>query len=99
MTVQTHVAHPGDITVRGTLSAYVAATRPRHWLKNILVFLPLVAAHRLYEPHLLLRGCGAFLAFTLCACGIYLFNDLRDVSADRAHPEKRSRPLAAGFTY
>lgn len=95
MTIQTNV-HQGGMTVPETLSAYVAATRPRHWLKNVLVFLPLVAAHRLYEPYLLLRSAGAFVAFTLCACSIYLFNDLRDVSADRAHPEKRSRPLASG---
>lgn len=95
MNVQTNV-HPGGMSIRDTWSAYVAATRPRHWLKNVLVFLPLVAAHRLYEPALLLRSGGAFVAFTLCACSIYLFNDLRDVSADRVHPDKRSRPLASG---
>ena len=82
--------------VREVLAAYLAATRPRHWLKNALVFLALVAAHRLYEPHLLWRGLGAFVAFSLCAASIYLFNDLRDVAADRAHPCNRSRPLASG---
>ncbi len=80
----------------GLLRSYVAAIRPRHWLKNALVFLPLVAAHRLHEPLLLLKAGGAFLAFSVCASSIYLFNDLRDVAADRAHPQKRSRPLAAG---
>jgi 4-hydroxybenzoate polyprenyltransferase len=76
--------------------SYLQASRPRHWLKNMLVFLPLVAAHRLYEPRLLLRGVVALVAFTLCAASIYFFNDLRDVAADRKDPHKRSRPLAAG---
>ena len=79
-----------------TLRSYLSAARPQHWLKNILVFLPLVAAHHLYVPHLLLRGLAAFAAFGLCASSIYLFNDLRDVEADRIHPQKRSRPLASG---
>lgn len=81
---------------RSMLSSYLTATRPRHWLKNLLVFLPLVAAHRLYVPQLLLREAIAFTAFSLCAASIYLFNDLKDVVADRAHPQNRSRPLASG---
>jgi 4-hydroxybenzoate polyprenyltransferase len=75
MTVQT-TALAGVTGARQTIAAYVAASRPRHWLKNILVFLPIVAAHRLYEAHLLWRGLGAFVAFSLCASSIYLFNDL-----------------------
>jgi 4-hydroxybenzoate polyprenyltransferase len=95
MSAQTK-ALAGATMPRGVFWAYVAAIRPRHWLKNILVFLPIVAAHRLYEPQLLWRGLGAFVAFSLCASSIYLFNDLRDVVADRAHPHNRSRPLASG---
>lgn len=95
MTVQTRTL-PGGAGAREAFSAYVAATRPRHWLKNILVFLPMLAAHRLYDAQLLWRGLGAFVAFSLCASSIYLFNDLRDVVADRAHPHNRSRPLASG---
>ncbi len=95
MSVQTREL-AGGTGVREAISAYVAATRPRHWLKNILVFLPMLAAHRLYEPQLLWRALGAFVAFSLCASSIYLFNDLRDVVADRAHPHNRSRPLASG---
>ena len=83
-------------SLRGALRAYLAAARPQHWLKNVLVFLPLVAAHKFYTPHLLLKGLAAFVAFCLCASSIYLFNDLRDVAADRAHPQKRLRPLASG---
>ncbi|HEY6923535.1 MAG TPA: UbiA family prenyltransferase [Steroidobacteraceae bacterium] len=95
MTAQMRVLQ-GATSARETFVAYVAATRPRHWLKNILVFLPIVAAHRLYEPYLLWRALGGFAAFSLCAASIYLFNDLRDVVADRAHPHNRSRPLASG---
>jgi 4-hydroxybenzoate polyprenyltransferase len=81
---------------RSVLGSYVAATRPRHWLKNLLVFLPLAAAHRLYEPALLWRDALAFVAFSLCAASVYLFNDLKDLAADRAHPQNRLRPLASG---
>lgn len=95
MTTQTRVLS-GATGAWEVFAAYVAATRPRHWLKNTLVFLPMVAAHRLYEPDLLWRGLAAFVAFSLCASSIYLFNDLRDVAADRAHPQNRSRPLASG---
>lgn len=95
MTAQTRVFH-GAAGAREVFAAYLAATRPRHWLKNILVFLPIAAAHRLYDAHVLWRGFGAFVAFSLCASSIYLFNDLRDVVADRAHPHNRSRPLASG---
>lgn len=95
MTVQTRTLS-GATGARETIAAYVAATRPRHWLKNVLVFLPILAAHRLYDLHLLWRGLGAFVAFSLCASSIYLFNDLRDVVADRAHPHNRARPLASG---
>ena len=95
MSISTHVMHPADRT-QGTMRSYIAAARPRHWLKNLLVFLPLIAAHRLYDPPLALEALAAFVAFSLCASSIYLFNDLRDLAADRAHPQKRSRPLAAG---
>src|SRR5690242_4513727 len=96
MSVQATVVHSGMVAARETLAGYAAAARPRHWLKNVLVLLPVVAAHRLYEPQLLWRSLGAFLAFSLCASSVYLCNDLRDVVADRAHPDNRSRPLASG---
>jgi 4-hydroxybenzoate polyprenyltransferase len=86
----------GTMRPRGALRSYLEAMRPRHWVKNVLVFLPLVAAHQLYDVRLLARSLLAFVAFSLCASGIYLFNDLRDVVADRAHPQNRFRPLASG---
>jgi 4-hydroxybenzoate polyprenyltransferase len=78
------------------LRNYLRALRPHHWLKNALIFLPLVADHRLYEYALLQRALLAFVAFTLCACSMYLLNDLLDLAGDRLHPEKRHRALASG---
>ena len=72
------------------------ALRPQHWIKNLLVFLPLVAAHRFLDVALLARSAEAFVAFTLCASSVYLMNDVVDVQLDRAHPHKRLRPLASG---
>jgi phosphoserine phosphatase len=75
---------------------YLAALRPHHWLKNILVFLPLAAAHRLDETGLLWQAFLAFLAFSLCASSTYLLNDILDLPSDRRHPHKRDRALASG---
>lgn len=76
--------------------AYLQALRPHHWLKNLLLFVPLVAAHHFYDGHLLGLMLLAFAAFTLCASAVYLFNDLLDLPADRHHPHKWERPLASG---
>lgn len=91
----TQLAHTfDDRPVR--LRTYLRALRPHHWVKNVLVFLPLMLAHRLYEPHLLVQGLLAFVAFSLCASGVYLLNDLMDLPFDRAHPQKKDRALPSG---
>jgi len=72
------------------------ALRLHQWLKNLLVFAPALAAHRLSEPGSLRSATLAFLAFGLCASSVYLTNDLTDLSSDRAHRTKRHRPLASG---
>jgi 4-hydroxybenzoate polyprenyltransferase/phosphoserine phosphatase len=84
------------ITRRHRLKTFVRAIRIHHWLKNVLVFVPLIAAHRIFDLSLLLRAVAAFIAFGLCASSGYLLNDILDLESDRAHPVKRSRPLAAG---
>jgi 4-hydroxybenzoate polyprenyltransferase/phosphoserine phosphatase len=81
---------------RHTLKPYLHALRPHQWLKNLLLFMPLVAAHRLAEPALVAQVTLAFVAFSLCASSVYLLNDLMDLPADRAHPRKRERPFASG---
>lgn len=66
------------------------------WVKNLLVFLPMLAAHRVLDPVAGVNSLLAFLCFGLCASSVYLTNDLLDLGADRQHPRKRHRPFAAG---
>jgi 4-hydroxybenzoate polyprenyltransferase len=84
----------GSATTR--LTAMLGALRPHQWVKNLLVFVPLVAAHRLQDASLLAAAAVAFAAFCALASSAYLFNDLLDLGSDRAHPRKRQRPLASG---
>jgi 4-hydroxybenzoate polyprenyltransferase len=79
-----------------TLSDYFNALRPRHWLKNLLVFVSILAVHRFSEPVVLARTFVEFLAFCCFASSGYLINDLCDLQADRRHPQKRWRPFASG---
>lgn len=81
---------------RAGLRGYLQAARIHQWLKNLLIFLPLILAHRLTDPQLLLQAGLAFAAFGACASSVYLLNDLLDLPADRRHPLKRHRPFAAG---
>lgn len=74
---------------------YLRALRPHQWLKNILVFLPLLAAQETSAKDLA-AAAMAFVAFSLTASSVYCINDLLDLSADRAHPRKRRRPFASG---
>jgi 4-hydroxybenzoate polyprenyltransferase/phosphoserine phosphatase len=72
------------------------ALRPHQWVKNLILFVPLITSHQITRPVLALKGLGAFAAFCLCASGVYVMNDLLDLEADRRHPGKCSRPFAAG---
>ena len=74
----------------------IRAMRPKQYLKNVLVFAAPGAAGVLDQPRELLITVIAFVAFCLAASGIYVWNDLADVEADRAHPTKRHRPFASG---
>jgi phosphoserine phosphatase len=76
--------------------SYFGALRPHQWLKNALVFVPLLATGQMYDLALLWPGLLAFVAFGLCASSAYLINDLLDLPSDRHHPRKRARPLASG---
>jgi decaprenyl-phosphate phosphoribosyltransferase len=70
--------------------------RPRQWVKNLLVWVAPVAAGQAFHAHVFARTTVAFVAFCLAASGTYLLNDVRDADADRLHPTKRLRPIAAG---
>jgi 4-hydroxybenzoate polyprenyltransferase len=77
-------------------TALLRSLRPHQWAKNLLVFLPALAAHTLWFPTQLVATAITFVAFSLCASAIYIINDMIDVDADRQHPQKRRRPFASG---
>jgi 4-hydroxybenzoate polyprenyltransferase/phosphoserine phosphatase len=81
---------------KSDVRVWVRALRLHQWLKNLLIFLPLLAAHMLFVPQAMQRSVLAFFCFGLCASGVYLLNDLLDLESDRRHPRKRLRPFAAG---
>jgi len=78
------------------LPPWLVELRPHHWVKNVLVIVPLAAAHQFLNLELEARVALAFVAFSLCASGQYVLNDLLDLAADRVHSTKSKRPLAAG---
>tara|TARA_R110002074_G_scaffold45713_23_gene118142 strand:- start:2471 stop:3910 length:1440 start_codon:yes stop_codon:yes gene_type:complete len=86
----THLAPPVS-----ALPATLKAMRPHQWLKNLLVFAPVMAAHS-FQAGDLLQALVAFVAYSLVASSVYLLNDLLDLASDRAHPRKCRRPLASG---
>ncbi len=81
---------------RGGLPTLLKAGRPHQWAKNLLVFVPVITSHKITDPHVLGQGALAFLSFSFIASAVYLLNDLLDLEADRTHPTKRTRVLAAG---
>lgn len=81
---------------RGRARALLSAARPRHWVKNGLIGVAPAAAGRLGAPDVARHTVAAFLCFCALASAIYLFNDVRDVAADRDHPTKRYRAIASG---
>lgn len=77
------------------LAPFIKAMRPHQWLKNVLVFLPVLAAHD-FAPATWAAAIAAFIAFSMIASSVYLTNDLLDLEADRNHPRKKNRPFASG---
>lgn len=78
------------------LASFFEALRFHQWIKNLLVFVPLVLAHRIFYIEDLYRTFIAFIAFSLVASSVYILNDLSDLSDDRRHHRKKFRPFAAG---
>ncbi|WP_333738268.1 decaprenyl-phosphate phosphoribosyltransferase [Streptomyces sp. IBSBF 2806] len=78
------------------LGGLLRTARPRQWIKNVLVVAAPAAAGRLFTSHALAQLALSFALFTACSAAVYLVNDARDAEADRAHPTKRHRPVAAG---
>jgi 4-hydroxybenzoate polyprenyltransferase len=82
---------------RGQLRAFARAARPLQWTKNLLVFAGIVFAAELGDAGRWLEAVLIFAAFCLASSASYLANDVHDAAADRAHPVKRSRPVASGM--
>lgn len=82
---------------RPGLKTYLKGLRVHQWLKNLLVFVPLIAAHAWDSTAGVQAALLAFLAFSLCASAVYVLNDLVDLEADRRHVRKRQRPFASGL--
>lgn len=81
---------------RSAAKDWTQALRLHQWIKNLLVFVPLLAAHQAGHLPSLFAAVAAFLCFGLCASSVYILNDLLDLRDDRQHPRKRYRPFAAG---
>jgi 4-hydroxybenzoate polyprenyltransferase len=79
-----------------TAKALLKAFRVHQWVKNALIFVPVLAAHKFSDPQSLLHAVLSFFAFSACASSVYLINDMLDLAEDRQHPTKRKRPFAAG---
>ncbi|WP_282700836.1 decaprenyl-phosphate phosphoribosyltransferase [Streptomyces sp. CC219B] len=80
----------------GLLGGLLRTARPKQWVKNVLVVAAPAAAGELFSVRALTQLALVFALFTACAAAVYLINDARDAEADRAHPTKRHRPVAAG---
>ena len=78
------------------LRSWIRQLRPHQWTKNLLLFLPALAAHVSWTPVLVLQCLAGMAAFSALASAVYIVNDLVDLPYDRAHPTKRERPIAAG---
>lgn len=88
---QVFPSHPLGLTVWGRV------LRAHQWLKNLLLFVPLFAAHQLTNMDVWLALTLAFFSFSLCASSVYIVNDLLDLDSDRQHPRKCNRPFASGL--
>lgn len=78
------------------LKLFIKQIRVYQWVKNILIFLPVLMAHKIPDSNLFFHLFLAFMAFSLTASSVYVLNDLLDLESDRSHPRKKNRPLASG---
>src|SRR6185436_6761450 len=80
----------------GTMKSFLKAMRPHQWLKNLLLFVPLITAHQVLRVGPAINATIGFFAFSFIASAIYILNDLLDIESDRRHTSKKNRPFAAG---
>ena len=84
------------IEAKSGIKTYIKALRCHQWIKNLLIFVALIAAHTAISSALITHLLLAFFAFSLCASAVYLLNDMLDLEDDRKHPRKCQRPFASG---
>jgi 4-hydroxybenzoate polyprenyltransferase len=82
--------------MRDVLAAFLKEMRPRQWAKNVFVFGALVFDGKVFHPGPLSRTLAGFILLCLISSTVYILNDIADLAADRKHPTKRNRPIAAG---
>jgi decaprenyl-phosphate phosphoribosyltransferase len=75
---------------------YLSLLRPKHWIKNLFLFAAPFFGGNLFSKTTLLIALPAFMAFSLSASAVYIFNDIQDIEYDRLHPKKKKRPVASG---
>lgn len=92
---ETASRRPASRALAARLRPLVAVLRVHQWVKNLLVFVPVILDHKLFHLPVLSRAFLAFAAFSCAASSSYILNDLVDVQADREHPGRRGRPFAA----
>ena len=88
---------PASSALQIPAAAFLTTARPKQWLKNVLVLSAPAAAGTLLAPSVAVAALWAVLSFVLASAGTYFINDARDAAADRAHPVKHRRPVAAGI--
>lgn len=80
----------------GQLRDLFRTARPAQWIKNIILYAPIVFTGLLFTPEALIRVTQAFVVFCMLSAGVYFFNDLVDAKSDKEHPFKKKRPIASG---
>ena len=78
------------------IKSYIKLLRPKHWVKNVLVFVPNVFAGTLFHLDIFLQLITVFFSFSLIASTVYIINDINDAEKDRQHEIKKHRPIASG---
>lgn len=78
------------------ISIVVRQIRVYQWVKNLLIIVPLLLAHKTHDTQAIMHCILGFVAISFLASSVYVLNDLADVEHDRAHPRKRYRPIASG---
>lgn len=75
---------------------YIKLLRIKHYIKNLLIFVPLFFSKELFERHVLERTILGAICFSIISSVVYILNDIKDVEKDRIHPKKKNRPIASG---